>query len=154
MTGNKRAIASDFQKRLERIDAHVIQPEEYEDAPELTDAQLAQADLYEGEKLIRRGRPPSDHRKVPVKVRLDPDVVDALRASGRGWQTRINDTLRATFLTVKGGKIVRRKVSVPAHGVMIIRGAKKPAGRSAKGITIKTHVTKGAKRRHPNAKRA
>lgn len=45
------AIATDL-KRL----AHRVQPEEYEDAPELTDDQLAAADLHEGGKLIRRGR--------------------------------------------------------------------------------------------------
>jgi probable addiction module antidote protein len=43
---------------LERVDAHVIQPEEYADAPEITDAMLERADLYEGDKLIRRGRRP------------------------------------------------------------------------------------------------
>lgn len=32
--------------------------------------------------------------KVPVSLRLDPDVVEHFRATGRGWQTRINDTLR------------------------------------------------------------
>lgn len=31
-------------------------PDEYEDAPEWTDAQIAEADLYEGGRLIRRGR--------------------------------------------------------------------------------------------------
>jgi uncharacterized protein (DUF4415 family) len=33
--------------------------------------------------------------KEPVKIRLDADVLAALRATGEGWQTRINDTLRA-----------------------------------------------------------
>ena len=32
--------------------------------------------------------------KVPVSLRLDPDVVEHFRATGRGWQTRINVTLR------------------------------------------------------------
>ena len=32
--------------------------------------------------------------KVPVSLRLDPDVVAHFRATGRGWQTRINNTLR------------------------------------------------------------
>ncbi|NYT67190.1 BrnA antitoxin family protein [Pusillimonas noertemannii] len=32
-----------------------------------------------------------------MKIRLDADVVTALRASGNGWQTRINDTLRAAL---------------------------------------------------------
>ncbi len=46
----------------------------------------------------RRGRPAGSVAKVtkqPVKLRLDPDVLTALRATGDGWQTRINDMLRA-----------------------------------------------------------
>lgn len=42
-----------------------------------------------------RGRPKSAQTKVAVKLRLDPDVVAALRATGDGWQTRVNDALRA-----------------------------------------------------------
>ena len=65
MTGRKSPIAPDLQKRLKRIDAHVIRPEEYEEAPEWTDEEIAAADLHEGGKLIRRGRgrPPSPTRK-------------------------------------------------------------------------------------------
>ena len=35
--------------------------------------------------------------KVSITLRLDPDVLDALRATGPGWQTRINDLLRANI---------------------------------------------------------
>jgi len=45
-----------------------------------------------------RGRPKAAITKEPVKIRLDADVLAALRASGEGWQTRINDTLRASLL--------------------------------------------------------
>lgn len=48
----------------------------------------------------RRGRPVGSVQaitKEPVKLRLDADVLAALRASGEGWQTRINDTLRASL---------------------------------------------------------
>jgi uncharacterized protein (DUF4415 family) len=34
---------------------------------------------------------------VPVKLRLDPDVVEVLRATGPGWQTRVNRMLRERF---------------------------------------------------------
>lgn len=47
--------------------------------------------------MVRRGRPLGSvkaHAKVAVKLRLDPDVLAALRATGRGWQTRVNDTMR------------------------------------------------------------
>lgn len=44
-----------------------------------------------------RGRPKAVATKEPVKIRLDADVLMALRATGDGWQTRINDTLRASL---------------------------------------------------------
>lgn len=53
----------------------------------------------------RRGRPAGSMAAVtkePVKLRLDPDVLAALRATGEGWQTRINDMLRAS-LALGGG---------------------------------------------------
>jgi len=55
----------------------------------------------------RRGRPKGSKQAVTkeaVKIRLDADVMAALRASGDGWQTRINDALRASLAL--GGKIV------------------------------------------------
>ena len=68
-----------------------------DDAPELTEDFFLNADLYEGTKLKTRGRPKSASPKEPVKLRLDADVLAALRASGEGWQTRINDALRASL---------------------------------------------------------
>jgi uncharacterized protein (DUF4415 family) len=38
--------------------------------------------------------PGKEDPKVAVKLRLDREVVDAFKADGEGWQTRINDTLR------------------------------------------------------------
>jgi len=40
-----------------------------------------------------RGRPASERKKVPVTIRLDADVLAALKAEGPGWQTRINELL-------------------------------------------------------------
>ena len=48
-------------------------------------------------KLRSRGRPKSAAPKVAVKLRLDPDVLEALRATGDGWQTRVNDALRVNL---------------------------------------------------------
>lgn len=48
----------------------------------------------------RRGRPVGSTKSVTkeaVKLRLDADIVAALRDSGEGWQTRINDMLRASL---------------------------------------------------------
>lgn len=53
-----------------------------------------------------RGRPVGSVQvttKQAVKLRLDADVLAALRATGDGWQTRINDSLRASM--VLAGKV-------------------------------------------------
>jgi len=68
-----------------------------DDAPQLTAEFFQSADLYKGDKVQARGRPKAAFTKEPVKLRLDADVLAALRASGEGWQTRINDTLRASL---------------------------------------------------------
>jgi uncharacterized protein (DUF4415 family)/uncharacterized DUF497 family protein len=65
-----------------------------DDAPEWTAEQFERADVYHGNRLIRVGRPPSANPKQALKLRIDPDVVEYFRATGPGWQTRINDTLR------------------------------------------------------------
>lgn len=66
-----------------------------DDAPELTEEYFARADVYHGDKLIRRGRPPLAHPKHALSLRIDADIIEHFRATGPGWQTRINDTLRS-----------------------------------------------------------
>lgn len=48
------------------------------------------------EELMRRsrGRPPKGDKKVNQTLRLDPDVLEAFRQEGSGWQARINEILR------------------------------------------------------------
>jgi uncharacterized protein (DUF4415 family) len=65
-----------------------------DDLPEITDDRLARAELRIGERVIRRGRPPSARAKQAIKLRLDPDVLKHFRSTGPGWQTRIDATLR------------------------------------------------------------
>jgi uncharacterized protein (DUF4415 family) len=43
---------------------------------------------------LRHRGPQKTPRKVPVSIRLSPDVVDGLRATGKGWQTRADEALR------------------------------------------------------------
>ncbi len=42
----------------------------------------------------RRGRPVSAKPKQHVNIRLDADVVQAFKSTGKGWQTRMNAALR------------------------------------------------------------
>lgn len=47
-------------------------------------------------RIVRQGRPalPEDERKQRVTIYLDRDVVERLKAGGKGWQTRANAALR------------------------------------------------------------
>lgn len=65
-----------------------------DDAPRLDRAWFDEADLRNGEQIVRRGRPRSDNAKQAVSLRLDNDVVAWFKRSGSGWQTRMNAALR------------------------------------------------------------
>jgi uncharacterized protein (DUF4415 family) len=90
MPVKKRASRPD----LKRIDAHLIQPHEYDDAPELTDATIDRAVRMRGGKPVKIGRPLSGSApKEIVTLRLPPDVLAYFRGTGKGWQTRVGDVL-------------------------------------------------------------
>ena len=65
-----------------------------DDAPELTDEFFKQADEFVGKKLVRRGRPKAEETKLALTVRYDVEVVAAFKATGKGWQTRMNAALK------------------------------------------------------------
>ncbi|MBK5915056.1 BrnA antitoxin family protein [Rhodocyclus purpureus] len=78
-----------------------------DDAPELTDAFFEQGEWKIGEqpvsaadgaatlrKALSRGRPKAETTKQALTVRYDADVVAAFKATGKGWQTRMNAALR------------------------------------------------------------
>jgi uncharacterized protein (DUF4415 family) len=74
------------------------------DSPEWTEADFAEArpvsDFPELAGILRKagklGRPPlpEEERKARVTLYLDRDVLERLKADGRGWQTRANAALR------------------------------------------------------------
>ncbi len=41
-----------------------------------------------------RGRPMAAVKRPTLNMRVDADVLDAFKATGPGWQTRINDVLK------------------------------------------------------------
>jgi len=79
------------------------------DNPELTEEFFAQARpasevmspaLYA--KLVahrKQGRPKAETPKVFTSIRLDADVLATFKATGKGWQTRINAALREWVAT-------------------------------------------------------
>lgn len=57
-------------------------------------AEITAADMAAMKRLRRMERPPVERPKVPVTVRVDADVLDAIKETGPGWQTRVSDLLR------------------------------------------------------------
>jgi uncharacterized protein (DUF4415 family) len=71
------------------------------DSPELSDAQMATAMTFaealpELAESIRRsrGRPPVEHPKQKLTIRLSHDVIEHFKATGPGWQGRIDEALK------------------------------------------------------------
>ena len=87
MTANKRVSRRSLGTDLARVDAHVIQPHEYEELPELTDEMLARGSVNKG------GRPKAANPRKLISIRLPEDVIERWRATGPGWQTRMADRL-------------------------------------------------------------
>ena len=56
----------------------------------LSEAELA---AFPNTRVNRGGRPRKANPKPAVNLRLDAEVLDHLRRSGAGWQTRVNKAL-------------------------------------------------------------
>jgi|SRR5471030_156897 len=76
-----------------------------DDAPELTDEFFDKGVWRIGEEIVsrneaqaeagrRRGRPAGSGTKISTTIRFDAEVLAAFKATGDGWQTRMNDVLK------------------------------------------------------------
>lgn len=87
---------------MPKLKAGTIVPTPAEDAA-ITRAAIADLDALpftdaEWEQVkpqVRRGRPLGSGTKTQVTLRLDVEVVEKFRATGDGWQTRINEALKS-----------------------------------------------------------
>lgn len=64
-----------------------------DDAPELDKQQFQDAHVYIGDTLIKRGvgRSPIKNTKEMLSLSLDADILEKLRVSDKGWQTRLSN---------------------------------------------------------------
>ena len=75
--------------------------DEVSDSPDLTDDELARmrpgtegmSPAMAAAFTKRGGRPKSEAKRVPISLRVDPEVLAAFKATGAGWQTRMNEAL-------------------------------------------------------------
>lgn len=82
--GSHHILGSD----LARVDAHEIQPEEYEEIPELTDEMFARGVLYRGGQRIGGM---SELKRISLQ--LSVEVIERWKATGPGWQSRMAELL-------------------------------------------------------------
>ena len=87
MNANKLASRRSLKSDLARVDAHMIQPKEYAELPELTEEMLTRA------KVSRGGRPVSPNPRKLISLRLPANVIERWKATGTGWQTRMAERL-------------------------------------------------------------
>lgn len=90
MSAKSINIGSDLNK----IDAHVITADEYEEIPELTDVFFERSNVHQCGKLIRKGSLETQPKKVLVSVRYSPEVVAYFKSTGKGWQKRMDEALK------------------------------------------------------------
>lgn len=84
MTANKRSTAADWT--------------DPDDAPDLS-APEYQAKL--AATKVKRGRPKAASPKVRIGFRLAADVVESIKATGGGYNARVEQALRKAFVALK-----------------------------------------------------
>jgi uncharacterized protein (DUF4415 family) len=79
-------------------------PEALDDEnPQLTPEELQRArpaKEFFGEERLRRmvGRPKAEKKRISTTVRFEADVLEAVKAEGKRWQTRINNAVKEKYL--------------------------------------------------------
>jgi uncharacterized protein (DUF4415 family) len=105
MTESKRAFGSNLARLDATTDEEIARHMVEDGSPEWTDEDFANAEVWHGNKFLghgrdfkngrRVGRPKGTGTREMVTLRLDKAVLAHFRAGGPGWQTRLNDALRA-----------------------------------------------------------
>lgn len=101
-----------------------------DDAPKLTREWFQGADYKVAGRTVRRGRPKLDNPKQPIKLRLSPEVLAHFRASGAGWQTRINDALLKMVKRAKRPRVQTKRAEAESSGSGEARTPSQPRARS------------------------
>jgi uncharacterized protein (DUF4415 family) len=94
MTGLAKKVTKQLTEREAILQAMKTPPEAGYFVWDGKDEDDRPATAQELAGAVRRGRPSVATVRPMVSLRMDADVATALRASGKGWQTRVNALLR------------------------------------------------------------
>lgn len=117
MNANNPVLGSDLAK----VDAHVIQPDEYNEIPEITDADLARGTWKIAGQIVSPAEGKAAFsaalKKQKINLTIDPDVLAFFKqqADGRGYQTLINATLREAMRTKSIEETLRKVIREELH---------------------------------------
>jgi uncharacterized protein (DUF4415 family) len=81
---NSSDLTREQIEELKKLDSY---PVDYSDIPRRTDFSKARFKYYELKP-----------KKEVVTIRLDADLMAVLRSYGKGYQTKVNEALRAAFM--------------------------------------------------------
>jgi uncharacterized protein (DUF4415 family) len=85
---NNEPTSSKSQTDWQRLDLMSDEDLDLSDCPEITPEMFAKA-------IVRRGGLPTKKAKAQVTLRVDTDVLNWFKSQGKGYQTQINQLLRA-----------------------------------------------------------
>jgi uncharacterized protein (DUF4415 family) len=85
---NNEPTSRKSQTDWQRLDSMSDEDLDLSDCPEIAPEMFAKA-------IVRRGGLPVKKAKAQVTLRIDTDVLDWFKSQGRGYQTQINQLLRA-----------------------------------------------------------
>ena len=98
---NGKLLGTDLKKLRALPDARIVVED---DAPYNPHDKVAVAAFWENAAVRRPGQRGKQKApvKVPTTIRFDADVLNGLKATGQGWQTRVNKAMR-DWLKKHGG---------------------------------------------------
>ena len=102
---NKHSISTPIHSDMQRLRAMADEDIDLSEIPEITEEQMARAVFRHAGKVVER-------KKVRVNMYLDADVIAYYKAQagGRGYQTLINDALRANIRNQELETTLRRVI--------------------------------------------
>ena len=77
------------------IALHKVPPSPPQRKPDPTSIGNMPQGIQPSATASKRGPKPSGNAKRLISLRLDPEVIDGFKATGAGWQGRMNDVLRS-----------------------------------------------------------
>ena len=84
------------KQKKEILEATAIAPQKGDfvwDGKDENERPLSKKEMRAGIKNLG-GRPKLENPKQSITIRLNPEILDFFKSQGKGWQTRINDTLQ------------------------------------------------------------